>query len=66
VSGDDSGNEAFTDSIVYTFADDKQVAYVNLGGREGAVAIRFEVESVYRGNRFDDVAVTWMEVLSWE
>jgi len=59
------GRDDFIDPIAYTFADEKEVADINLGAREGVVAIMFQIESVYRGNKFDDVAVTYMEVFGY-
>jgi len=59
------GDAGFTDAVTYTFADVKQIAEVDLGGREDVVAVRFAIESVYRGERFDEVAITYMELVGY-
>jgi hypothetical protein len=54
------GSSSFTDPISYTFADAKQVTDIHLGGRNDVVAVMFQIDSVYKGERFDDVALTSM------
>jgi len=60
-----AGSNVFADPITHTFADEKQIADIDLGGRENVTAIMFQIESVYRGDKFDDVAVTYMEVIGY-
>ena len=53
----------FSDPVYYTFADSKQTAHIDLGRRSNVTALLFRIDTVYRGNKFDDVAITYMEVL---
>jgi len=59
------GRYDFTDAIAYTFADRKEIVDINLGVHEGVIAVKFQVESVYMGNRFDDVAVTYLGLIGY-
>ena len=56
-------DDYFSDAFWYTFADEKEVKNIPLGGRKGVSAIKFEIVSVYEGERFkDDVAITYMGI----
>jgi len=57
------GRDDFTDPVYHTFADVKQVAEIDLGHRQNVTAVRLQVENVYNGSKFDDTAITYMEII---
>ena len=60
-----AGSEDFRDGISYTFEDRKSIGEIPLSGREDVTAVRFDIETVYRGERFDEVAITMMELIGY-
>ena len=59
------GSDQFTDAFTYTFQDRKQIAEIDLGGREDVIAVRLAIETVYKGERWDEIAITSMELVGY-
>ena len=57
------GSDDFVDPVYYTFADTKQEAEIDLDYRKNVTAIRLQIENVYNGSKFDDTAITYMEII---
>lgn len=60
-----AGSDSFSDPIRCIFSDEKTMLSIDLGGKQNVTALRFQVESIYTGNKFDDVAVTYMDILGY-
>ena len=60
------GQRSFSDAMVYTFVDRKEAVNIDLGARDNVVAVKLQIVSVYRGNGFDDVALTYLGIYGCE
>lgn len=62
-----ANESGFGDERYYEFHDEKELVVIDVGVREDVTGIRFQVESVYEGERFkNDVAVTYIGVVGYD